>query len=154
MARPDPHEPATADRSWMAWTLFGVAAIWIGVAGVSLVAPDLVSGSEHGHLPLAGFLTWIWGLVATIGLLWGMSKLRGSARREGLWIGLAVAVAVIWGIALVLSAALPVWETGTDPTELPVWAIVAPIAASLLSLLACVIAGIFSETPSGSTTTP
>ena len=82
-----------------------------------------------------------------------MAKLRGSARREGLWIGLAIGVAVIWGIALVLSVAMPVWETGTDPTELPVWALVAPVAASLLTLLACVIVGIFSESPSGSTTT-
>ena len=77
-----------------------------------------------------------------------MSKLRGSARRERLWIGLAIAVAVIWGVAVVLSAVLPVWETGTDPTELPVWALVAPIAASLLTALACVIVGIFSEAPS------
>jgi hypothetical protein len=53
-----------------------------------------------------------------------------------------------------LSAALPVWETGTDPTELPVWALVAPVAASLLTLLTSVMVGIFSETPSGSTTTP
>lgn len=144
----DPFQRATADRSWMAWTLFGVAAIWVGVIAVSLVAPDLVSGSEHEHLPLPAFLTWIWGLIATLGLLWGMSKLRGSARRERLWIGLAIAVAVIWGVAVVLSAVLPVWETGTDPTELPVWALVAPIAASLLTVLACVIVGIFSEAPS------
>jgi hypothetical protein len=138
----------------MAWALFVVAAIWIGVVGVSLTAPDLVSGSEHERLPLAGLLAWIWGLVATIGLLWGMSKLRGSARRERVWIGLAIGVAVIWGIAVVLSAALPAWETGTDPTELPVWAVVSPIGASLLTTLACVIAGVFGETPSGATTIP
>ena len=53
----DPLQRATADRSWMAWTLFGVAAIWVGVIAVSLVAPDLVSGSEHEHLPLPAFLT-------------------------------------------------------------------------------------------------
>ena len=154
MERSDPQKVATADRAWMAWTLFGVAAIWTGVIAICLAAPDLVSGSEHERLPLAAFLTWIWGLVATIGLLWGMAKLRGSARREGLWIGLAIGVAVIWGLALVLSVAMPAWETGTDPTVLPVWALVAPMAASLLTLLASVIAGIFSESPSGSTATP
>jgi hypothetical protein len=146
-------ERVTADRSWMTWTLVGVAAIWIGVIAVSLVAPDLVSGSEHEHLPLAGFLSWIWGLVATLGLLWGMGKLRGSVRRERLWIGLVIAVAIIWGVAVVISAAMPAWETGTDPTELPVWAIVAPLAAALLTVLGSVIVGLFSEAPSGSTST-
>jgi hypothetical protein len=127
--------------------LIGIAAIWIGVLGISVAAPDLVSGSEHEHLPLAAFTTWIWGLIATVGLLWGMSKLRGSAARQRLWIGLVTAAAVIWGVALVLSVALPVWETGSDPTELPIWAIVVPLAASMLTLLASVIVGIISESP-------
>ena len=126
MTQPEQQVRDTADQSWKVWTLIGVAAIWIGVVLISLVSPDLVSGSEQEHLPLAAFLTWIWGLIATIGLLWGMSKLRGSAERKNLWIGLVVAVVIIWGVAVVLSAALPTWETGSDPTTLPVWAIVMP----------------------------
>lgn len=144
------NQPAqdTADRSWKIWTLIGVVAIWIGVIAISLVSPDLVSGSEQEHLPLAAFITWIWGLIATIGLLWGMSKLRGSAERQNLWMGLVIAVAIIWGVAVVLSAALPTWETGSDPTALPVWAIIMPVAAALVTTLAAIIAGIFSESPS------
>ena len=148
MTQPAPQVKDTADQSWKVWTLIGVAAIWIGVVLISLVSPDLVSGSEQEHLPLAAFLTWIWGLIATIGLLWGMSKLRGTAERKNLWIGLVVAVAIIWGVAVVLSAALPTWETGSDPTTLPVWAIVMPLAAALVTTLAAIIAGIFSESPS------
>ena len=138
----------TADRSWMVWTLLGIAAIWIGVIGCSLVAPDLVSGSEQEHLPLAAFLTWIWGLIATVGFLWGMSKLRGSAERRTLWMGLVVAVAIIWGLAVILVASLPTWEVGSDPTQLPVWAIIVPVGAALVTTLAAVVAGIFSESPS------
>lgn len=132
----------------MVWTLIGVGAIWVGVIVISIVAPDLVSGSQQEHLPLVAFLTWIWGLIATVGFLWGMSKLRGSAERKNLWIGLVVAIAIIWGVAVVLSAALPVWEVGSDPTQLPVWAIIMPVAAALLTALAAVIAGLFSESPS------
>jgi len=137
----------TADRSWIAWLLIGIAAIWVGVILVSVLAPDLVSGSQQEHLPLAAFLTWIWGLVATIGYLWGMSKLRGRAERQTMWIGLTVAVGAIWLVAVVASAASPTWETGSDPTLLPAWALIAPVAAALLTALASVIAGIVSETP-------
>jgi len=137
----------TADRSWMTWTLIGLAIIWAAVIAISLASPDLVSGSQQEHLPLALFLTWIWGLIASIGYLWGMSKLRGAASRRPIWIGLVVTVGVVWGVATVLSVAGPVWETGSDPTLLPVWAIVAPIGAVLVTTLASVVAGIFSESP-------
>jgi hypothetical protein len=147
MGRADQSPRDTADQSWKVWTLIGVVAIWVGVIAISLLSPDLVSGSEQEHLPLAAFVTWIWGLIATIGLLWGMSKLRGSAERQSLWMGLVIAVAIIWGVAVVLSAALPTWETGTDPTTLPLWAIAMPLAAALATALAAVIAGIFSESP-------
>lgn len=111
--------------------------------------PADASGSQQEHLPLTLLVTWmwIWGLVASIGYLWGMAKLRGAARRRPLWIGLVVAVMAIWGVATIVSLVLPVWETGTDPTQLPVWALAAPIGATLLTALASVVAGIFSPTP-------
>ena len=147
MTQPEQQVKDTADQSWRVWTLLGIAAISIGVIGCSLVAPDLVSGSEQEHLPLAAFLTWIWGLIATFGFLWGMSKLRGSAERKSLWVGLTIAVIIIWGIATLFSIASPTWETGSDPTTLPAWAIVLPLAAALVTVLASVIAGIFSQSP-------
>jgi hypothetical protein len=133
----------------MAWTLVGMAAIWIGVVAISVTAPDLVSGSQQEHLPLAAFLAWIWGLIASVGFLWGMSRLRGDARRRPLWVGLTIAIAIIWSVATVLSAALPVWEVGSDPTRLPLWALVTPLGAALLTALAAVVAGLFSESPTG-----
>ncbi|MCB0895855.1 MAG: hypothetical protein H6529_05875 [Nocardioides sp.] len=30
-----------------------VAVIWLAAAAISVAAPDMVSGSEHEHLPLA-----------------------------------------------------------------------------------------------------
>jgi hypothetical protein len=148
MSDPAPAKAEADDRSWMIWTLIGLGAIWLAVLAISLWAPDLISGSQQEHLPLALFVTWIWGLVGSIGYLWGMSKLRGAATRRALWIGLVAFVTVTWGIAAVLSITLPVWETGTDPTRLPLAAIAAPLAAALVTTLASVVAGIFSQPPS------
>lgn len=147
MGQPAPRARETADRSWMAWTLVGLAAIWVAVVAISLASPDLVSGSEQEHLPLAMFISWIWGLVASIGYLWGASKLRGDVSRRPTWIGLAIAMIVIWGAATILSVTQPTWETGSDPTQLPVWAIAVPIGAALGTVLASVVAGIFSQSP-------
>jgi hypothetical protein len=147
VARTDAYPVETADRSWLTWTLIGLAGIWLSVVAISVAAPDLVSGSQHEHLPLAAFTTWIWGLIATVGLLWGMSKLRGDRARERMWIGLVVVTLIIWAIAVVLAVSLPPSVTGSDPTELPLWAILVPLAASMLTLLASVVAGLFAEAP-------
>ena len=46
------------------WLVDGVergrpAGIWTAVVLISVLAPDLVSGSEHEHLPIAAFATWL-----------------------------------------------------------------------------------------------
>lgn len=137
----------TADGSWMVWTAVGIAAIWVAVLVISLFAPDMVSGSEQEHLPVAAFGTWFWGLLATGALLWGMSRLRGAAARRPIWVGLAVATVVVWAIAAVLSVTLPVFVTGTDPTRIPIAAMVAPAAAAVITALAGIIAGVFATPP-------
>lgn len=133
------------DRAWGRSLAVGLVAIWAGVVAISVVAPDLVSGSEQAHLPLAAMHTWIWGLVATIGFLWGMARLRGTAERHRRAHGLAIAVAAIWVGATVATAVLPVYVTGTDPTRLPVGAIAAPIAGALLTIVAAVVARLLGE---------
>jgi hypothetical protein len=50
-------------------------------------------------------------------------------------------------VATVLSAALPVYETGTDPTRVPIGALTAPIGAAVLTTLASIVAGVFAQTP-------
>ena len=135
--------PATADGSWMMWTASGIGGIWVAVALISVLAPDMVSGSEQEHLPIAAFTSWLWGLVATGMFLWAMGKLRGDATRRPLWIGLAAVTLAIWLVATILSIALPVFETGTDPTRVPVGAIAMPMAATVLTALAGITAAVF-----------
>jgi hypothetical protein len=91
---------AGSDLSWMLWTAIGIGGIWVAVLLLSLLAPDMVSGSEQDHLPLAAFTTWFWGGVGTLAFLWVMGRLRGSATWQPIWIGLSVAVALVLSIGL------------------------------------------------------
>ena len=154
--RDDPTEPTlavatarVADRMWMLCTAVLLALIWLSVLVISVFAPDLVSGSQQDHLPLAAFTTWIWGSVATAAVLFTMAKLRGDPDNRPIWLGYGVAAAVIWVVATVLALALPDLETGTDPTRLPLGALLAPLGAAVLSGLAGAVAVIFARPPPG-----
>ena len=143
----DRASPATADGSWMLWTAAGIGGIWLAVLLISLFAPDLVSGSEQEHLPFAALTAWLWGLVATGTFLAAQVHLRGSASRRPVWIGLTVVTLAVWLVATVLSITLPVYETGTDPTRVPIGALATPIAAMVLTTLTGVMAGVFARPP-------
>jgi hypothetical protein len=95
-ATPQARRATTADLSWMLWTAIGIGGIWVAVLLLSLLAPDLVSGSEQEHLPVAAFTAWFWGAVGTMVLLWAMGRLRGSARSQPIWIGLSVVTLALW----------------------------------------------------------
>lgn len=114
------------DRSWrFAFVAVSVAAVWVTVVLASILAPALVTGSQQEEIPLVGLSDWLWGLCATgFVLLAGVSRIR---QREH-WIGATVAVVVIWGAVAVLSIYGPELVTGTDPTRVPLVALLAPIA--------------------------
>jgi hypothetical protein len=131
----------------MAWSVGGLVAIWTAVALISIFAPDLVSGSEQEHLPVAAFGTWLRDMVATGGYLLAMGRLRGSASRRPIWIGLTAATLTVYLLATILSIALPVVETGTDPTRLPIAALVTPVAAAVLTGVAGIVAGVVARSP-------
>ena len=139
----------TADLSWMLWTAIGIGGIWIAVLVISLLAPDMVTGSEQQHLPVAAFATWFWGGIGTLVLLWAMGRLRGTSSWRPIWVGLSVVTLGIWTLATILAITLPVMVTGTDPTRIPFAAIFAPIAAAMLTALAGAIASVFRGGPAG-----
>jgi Zn-dependent protease with chaperone function len=64
-----------------------------------------------------------------------------------IWICLAAATLTACLVATILSLALPVVETGSDPMRIPIAAIVSPVAAAALTVLAGIIAGAFSRSP-------
>jgi hypothetical protein len=148
-ATPEDRQAASADRSWMLWTAIGIGGIWVAVLLLSLLAPDLVSGSEQEHLPVAAFTTWFWGGVGTLVFLWVMGRLRGNATWQPIWIGLSLVTLGIWAVATILGITLPVMETGTDPTRIPFAAIFAPVSAAMLTALAGAVANVFRQGPRG-----
>jgi hypothetical protein len=148
-ATPQDRRTTTTDLSWMLWTAIGIGGIWVAVLLISLLAPDLVSGSQQEHLPVAAFTTWFWGAIGTIVLLWAMGRLRGSSRWQPIWIGLSVVTLGIWTLTTILGITLPVMVTGTDPTQIPFAALFAPPAAAMLTALAGTIASMFRGGPGG-----
>jgi hypothetical protein len=146
---PEGRQPDPADLSWMLWTALGIGGIWVAVLLVSFFAPDLVSGSEHQHLPVAAFTTWFWGGIGTLVFLWAMSRLRGSARWRPVWIGLSVVTLGLWAVATILAITLPVLKTGSDPTLIPFAAFLAPVAAAMLTAIAGVVTNVFRRGSAG-----
>jgi hypothetical protein len=144
---PSEGRTTTADLSWMLWTAIGIGGIWVAVLLISLLAPDLVSGSEQQHLPVAAFATWFWGGIGTLVLLWAMGRLRGRASWQPIWVGLSVVTLGIWALATILAITLPEMVTGTDPTRIPFAALFAPPAAAMLTALAGAVASVFRGGP-------
>jgi hypothetical protein len=113
-----------------------IGAIWVSVLAISVLSPDMVSGSEQQHMPVAAFGTWLWGLLATWAVLGAWGSLRRSPHRRHLHRPLSIAVATTWFVAAGVSVFGPVVETGSDPTRLPFAAMLAPIAATMLTAVA------------------
>jgi hypothetical protein len=131
----------------MLWTAIGIGGIWVAVVLISLFSPDMVSGSEHEHQKVAAFTTWFWGGVSTLVFLWAMGRLRGDAMWRTTWIGLSSVTLGIWALATIIAIALPVVETGSDPTQIPVGAVVGPVAAAMLTAIAGAVTSVFRRGP-------
>lgn len=133
------------DRSWrFAFVAVSVAAVWVTVVLASILAPVLVSGSQHEEIPLIAMTDWIWALCATgFVLLAGVSHFH---QREH-WIGATVAVVVIWAAVAVLSIYGPELVTGTDPTRVPLVALLAPIAGVIGTGYVSIFAAMGSVAP-------
>jgi hypothetical protein len=65
----------------MAWTVAGIAGIWLAVLLISIFSPDLITDQQE-QVPVAAFGAWFWGVVATGVFLWAMGRLRGSGSRQ------------------------------------------------------------------------
>jgi hypothetical protein len=104
-----------------------VAAIWVATLLFSVFAPDLVSGSQQEHLPIAGLTAWPWAAAAT-GYVLMATRVREASDDARVWLGFELSVVVIWGVVALAGIFAPELVTGSDPTRVPLAALVAPVA--------------------------
>lgn len=119
--------PTKSDRSVMVG--LAVAAVWIAVGAISVLSPDMVTGAMQEHLPIAAITVWFWGAIATGFVLMAAGMAREAT--DGRWRVLAIAVAATWLVIAVAAITAPELVTGSDPTTIPIAAIVAPIAGTI-----------------------
>ena len=105
------------------WWVLAVGSVLLATMLLSIFSPDMVTGSAQEHLPIVAILSWFWGLVA-VGYL-------GFVRTSHAGPALGLTVAVLWLGVAVTSIFAPEMVTGTDPTQIPIAALVAPILGSL-----------------------
>jgi len=137
---PAPAFPSSGRRTWAVATIAALSTIWIAVALISVFSPDLVSGSEQQHLPVAAIATWLWGTIATIAQVALGAALVRRRRIDAWLVAQPVATVVVWCGAVVVSVFTPPMVTGTDPTTIPLAAIIAPIAAAAVTVIAAALA--------------
>ena len=121
------HDPPSSRQGWRdtrsPWP--AVAAIWVSTSALAVWSPDMVSGSEHEHLPLGLITVWLWALVATAYAL--MTPRRASLT------GWSLSVAGLWFGTLLVGLFAPLLVTGSDPTRIPLAVLLAPPVAAMLT---------------------
>ena len=103
-----------------------IAVIWGCTALAAVLAPDMVTGSAHEHLPMAAITGWIWAIIATAYVL--MAARGGPGSRS-----LVVGTTVTWVIVALAVILGPVMVTGTDPTTIPLTVLLAPVAGAVVT---------------------
>ena len=122
-----------------AWIWMTIAVIWVAVLVMSTGSPNLEFGDDPQSIDVAIIINWFWGLLGTVGVLRLTMFRRPNEAGWGQdtaypWI-LGV-VGGLWIIAALAAVNLPVFEYG-DNVVVPVAAIIAPIAAAMLTWYAC-----------------
>ncbi len=105
------------------WT--AVAAVWASSIALAVFAPDMITGSEHEHLPLAMMTIWPWSAAATA---FALMTPTGRSLRD--W---TVGVAVLWTGVFLAGVFAPIMVTGTDPTRIPLAVVIVPPVAAMIT---------------------
>lgn len=147
-------ETTGTERSLAMPGIGALVGIWGAVAAISLFAPDLISGSEQEHLPVAAFTTWIWGAVASRTVVTTLLRLDGPGADDRLHDQVWACVAGLWVIAALVAVFAPPMVTGSDPTRLPIAALLAPMAATALTTGICELASAVAARRTSTTAAP
>ena len=108
-----------------AWTALSIISIWLAVTFASIFSNDLIAGSDLVRIPVAAITCWFWGAVAT-GFVFIVVVRRKPTNR---W--LTLSIAGIWLSVALTSIFSPDLVAGSDPTSVPVAAIISPMAGTI-----------------------
>lgn len=121
------------------WVWLTIAAIWVAVAIMSISSPDLVFGDEPGVIRFAAVIDWVWGIVATVGVL-RLTLFRRPNEvgwgQDTAWPWILGVVGGLWAAATVVSVGISSFEIG-DSISVPAAAIIAPLVAAMLTWYVC-----------------
>lgn len=121
------------------WIWATIVVIWITVLIMSMSSPNLEFGSDPVVVDVGIIMDWFWGLVGTVGVL-RLTMFRRPTEvgwgQDTAWPWVFGVVSVIWLAGAIGATKLPVFELGED-IIIPVAAVVAPIAAAMLTWYAC-----------------
>jgi hypothetical protein len=124
-----------------------VCGIWGSLAAASIWSPDLISGSDATHVPVAALTDWFYAVIATGLVLLAFSHRTPDLGRSS-WAAFTLVIYGIWLVVAITSIWTPDLISGTDETRVPIAALVSPIAGVLATAFASVfVAG----SPSGTT---
>jgi hypothetical protein len=93
----------------------------------------MVHGSEQEHLPIAALTSWLWGSVASAFVIIAVVIGHGRSldNRHVAWFLIALATIAIWGAVTIVSISTPRLVTGTDPTKIPLAAMISPVVGTV-----------------------
>ena len=106
-------------------------------AAASIWSPDLISGTDGTHVPIAAFTDWFYAVIATGLVLLAFSRRTPDLGRSS-WAAFTLVISGIWLVVAITSIWTPDLISGTDPTRVPVAALVSPIAGVLATAFASV----------------
>ena len=122
------------------WAAIALLSIWVSVALISLNADDVIYGTERSTFPLVQMITWIWGAAASGYALAALVQPRTDLEsQKRAWAGIAVSCAVIWFLTFFFAVTVPGFdiELLSNPIDVPMGQIIAPIAGVALTAVAC-----------------
>jgi hypothetical protein len=115
-----------------------ISSIWVSVIAASIWAPAMITGSNHEQLAIAALGDWLWGGLATGLLLLAAAFARPT--RTDAWPVVALITIVVWLAVALASVFAPTMVTGTDPTTIPLAALLAPIGGVIVTAFLAVFA--------------
>ncbi len=118
------------------WLTLSITGIWASVALTSIFSPDLVAGSDPTSIPIAAMISPMAGAIAT-GFLFIVELGRKSSNS---W--LSISILTIWMAVALVSIYAPELVTGSDPTTLPLAAVISPPVGAGASGFVCVFSWI------------